>query len=54
MDGVGSFAASVSVVEDLPQPVEGNMQDTERIPFLSLSLKHSDSLINHTIKEQFE
>uniref|UniRef100_A0A2N9IYH4 Uncharacterized protein n=1 Tax=Fagus sylvatica TaxID=28930 RepID=A0A2N9IYH4_FAGSY len=28
MDGVGSFAASASVVEDLPQPVEGNMQDT--------------------------
>ena len=29
MDGVGSFAASTSVVEDLPQPVEGNMQDTQ-------------------------
>uniref|UniRef100_A0A2N9FIK8 Protein FAR1-RELATED SEQUENCE n=1 Tax=Fagus sylvatica TaxID=28930 RepID=A0A2N9FIK8_FAGSY len=28
MDGVGSFATSASVVEDLPQPVEGNMQDT--------------------------
>jgi hypothetical protein len=28
MDGVRSFAASTSVVEDLPQPVEGNMQDT--------------------------
>ena len=28
MDGVGSFAASTSIVEDLPQPVEGNMQDT--------------------------
>jgi zinc finger SWIM domain-containing protein 3 len=28
MDGVGSFVASASVVEDLPQPVEGNMQDT--------------------------
>ena len=27
MDGVGSFAASVSVVEDLLQPIEGNMQD---------------------------
>uniref|UniRef100_A0A2N9F1B9 SWIM-type domain-containing protein n=1 Tax=Fagus sylvatica TaxID=28930 RepID=A0A2N9F1B9_FAGSY len=25
---LGSFAASASVVEDLPQPVEGNMQDT--------------------------
>ena len=28
MDGVGSFAASTSIVEDLPKPVEGNMQDT--------------------------
>ena len=28
MNGVRSFAASTSVVEDLPQPVEGNMQDT--------------------------
>jgi hypothetical protein len=28
MDGVRSFAASASVVEDLPQPIEGNMQDT--------------------------
>jgi hypothetical protein len=28
MDGVRSFAASTSFVEDLPQPVEGNMQDT--------------------------
>ena len=28
IDGVGSFATSVSVVEDLPQPFEGNMQDT--------------------------
>jgi hypothetical protein len=28
MDGVGSFSASASIVEDLPQPVEGNMQDT--------------------------
>jgi hypothetical protein len=28
MDGVGSFAASASVVKDLPHPVEGNMQDT--------------------------
>uniref|UniRef100_A0A2N9FFN3 Protein FAR1-RELATED SEQUENCE n=1 Tax=Fagus sylvatica TaxID=28930 RepID=A0A2N9FFN3_FAGSY len=28
MDGVRSFAASASIVEDLPQPVEGNMQDT--------------------------
>uniref|UniRef100_A0A2N9ESW5 Uncharacterized protein n=1 Tax=Fagus sylvatica TaxID=28930 RepID=A0A2N9ESW5_FAGSY len=27
-DGVRSFAASNSFVEDLPQPVEGNMQDT--------------------------
>ena len=27
MDGVGSFAASASVMEDLPQPVEGNMQN---------------------------
>ena len=26
MDGVRSFAASNSFVEDLPQPVEGNMQ----------------------------
>ena len=26
-DGVRSFAASNSFVEDLPQPVEGNMQD---------------------------
>jgi hypothetical protein len=25
MHGVGSFAVSASVVEDLPQPVEGNM-----------------------------
>jgi hypothetical protein len=28
MDGVRSFGASNSFVEDLPQPVEGNMQDT--------------------------
>ena len=28
MDGVRSFVASTSFVEDLPQPVEGNMQDT--------------------------
>ena len=28
MDSVGSFVASASVVEDLPQLVEGNMQDT--------------------------
>jgi hypothetical protein len=28
MDGVRSFVASTSVVEDLPLPVEGNMQDT--------------------------
>ena len=28
MDGVRSFAASISFVEDLLQPVEGNMQDT--------------------------
>jgi hypothetical protein len=28
MDDVRSFAASTSIVEDLPQPVEGNMQDT--------------------------
>jgi hypothetical protein len=28
MDGVGSFAVSTSVVEDLPQPVERNIQDT--------------------------
>ena len=28
MDGVRSFAASTSVVEELPQLVEGNMQDT--------------------------
>ena len=28
MDGVRSFAASNSFVEDLPQLVEGNMQDT--------------------------
>uniref|UniRef100_A0A2N9IRB2 Protein FAR1-RELATED SEQUENCE n=1 Tax=Fagus sylvatica TaxID=28930 RepID=A0A2N9IRB2_FAGSY len=28
MDSVRSFAASNSFVEDLPQPVEGNMQDT--------------------------
>jgi hypothetical protein len=28
MDGVRSFAASNSFVEDLPQPVEGNLQDT--------------------------
>jgi hypothetical protein len=28
MDGVRPFAASTSVVEDLPQPVKGNMQDT--------------------------
>ena len=27
-DGVRSFGASNSFVEDLPQPVEGNMQDT--------------------------
>ena len=27
-DGVKSFAASNNFVEDLPQPVEGNMQDT--------------------------
>ena len=27
-DGVRSFAASTSFVEDLPQPVEENMQDT--------------------------
>jgi hypothetical protein len=26
MDGVRSFGASNSFVEDLPQPVEGNMQ----------------------------
>ena len=30
MNGVRSFAASTSVVEDLPQPVEGNMQDTPK------------------------
>ena len=30
MDGVRSFAASNSFVEDLPQPVEGNMQDTPK------------------------
>ena len=30
MDGVGSFAASASVVEDLPQSVEENMQDTPK------------------------
>jgi hypothetical protein len=30
MDGFGSFAASTSVVEELPQPVEGNMQDTPK------------------------
>ena len=28
IDGVRSFASSNSFVEDLPQPVEGNMQDT--------------------------
>ena len=28
MDGIKSFAASNSFVEDLPEPVEGNMQDT--------------------------
>ena len=28
MDDVRSYAASTSFVEDLPQPVEGNMQDT--------------------------
>jgi hypothetical protein len=28
MDGVRSFAASTSVVEELPQLVEENMQDT--------------------------
>jgi zinc finger SWIM domain-containing protein 3 len=28
IDGVRSFGASNSFVEDLPQPVEGNMQDT--------------------------
>jgi hypothetical protein len=28
MDGVRSFAASTSFMEDLPQPVEENMQDT--------------------------
>ena len=28
MDGVKSFASSNSFVEDLPQPVEGNMQET--------------------------
>ena len=27
MDGVRSFGASNSFVEDLPQPVEGNMQE---------------------------
>jgi hypothetical protein len=30
MDGVRSFAASTSVVEELPQPVKGNMQDTPK------------------------
>jgi hypothetical protein len=30
MDGVRSFTASTSVVEDLPQPIEGNMQDTPK------------------------
>ena len=28
MDSVRSFTASISFVENLPQPVEGNMQDT--------------------------
>jgi hypothetical protein len=28
MDGIKSFGASNSFVEDLPQPVEGNMQNT--------------------------
>jgi hypothetical protein len=28
MDGVRSFAAGTSVVEELPQLIEGNMQDT--------------------------
>ena len=30
MDGVRSFTASTSFVEDLPQLVEGNMQDTPK------------------------
>ena len=30
MDGVKSFAASTSFVEDLPQPVEANMKDTPK------------------------
>ncbi len=30
MDGVSSFVASASVVENLPQPVKGNMQDTPK------------------------
>ena len=28
MNGIRSFAASTSVIEDLPQPINGNIQDT--------------------------
>jgi hypothetical protein len=31
MDGVGSFAASTSVVEDLPQPVEETYRIHRRV-----------------------
>ena len=39
MDDVRSFAASTSVVEDLPQPVEGNMQDTPESVLRNLVIK---------------
>ena len=39
MHGVGSFAVSASVVEDLPQPVEGNMWDTLKSVLRNLVIK---------------